>query len=85
MKMTRKKGPKPMAMDANYKLRLRRATQGKVCPSFKKLALQFNCSNKTIKGRLESIGVSRKKRNTLREVSKMQSHNGIESSDLTLH
>ena len=62
-----------MKMDQNYKSRLRRSTEGKVCPSLKKLALKFNCSDKTIKKRLESVGIYRKKRKVVLEVSKLQS------------
>ena len=63
---------KSFGMDAVYKARLRRLCRGKVCPSFRSLAKKFGCDDKTIKRRLESIGIVREKRKTVPELSKTQ-------------
>ena len=71
-KQAKKRGPKPNVMSRSEKDALRRVCEGKVCPSFKKLAKKFKCSDKTMKKRLESIGLVRMKRKTVPEVSPVQ-------------
>lgn len=66
------RGRKPFVMDANYRSRLRRACLGKVAPSYRWLARKFQCDDKTIKRRIESLGIKRKKRRRIPKVTLTQ-------------